>query len=133
MSWYVQDLLRNRLAIKAKADLESDQYNDLLIVEKKIDELSKSGIISNKELALIDFISDGRPMRGFSKDKLTTIISILRLCNKIAFFTGGYFTDEGYLHELKRKYNLTDEQVEKANQYMKSKFKNKLRRTFNEN
>ncbi len=132
MSWYVSSLLKNKLALRTESDFESDQYNDLLVIEKKIDELYKLGIISDEEIRLIEYISDGKPlvnsMSGYGKNRISSSRDVSRLCNKIAFFTGGYFTDDGYAEYMRRKYNLSDEQVVKMSQYMRSKFKHKLRR-----
>jgi hypothetical protein len=41
---------------------------------------------------------------------------------------GGYFTDEGYLMYMKRKYKLSDENVETMRNFMKSKFKHRIAR-----
>jgi len=137
VSWYVSSLLKNSLSIKTDSDFESDQYNDLLVIEKKIDELYKLGLISDDEIRLIEYISDGKPlvnsMDGFGKNRISSAIQFNKLCNKIAFFAGGYFTDDGYIEYMRRKYNLTDEQVNRMSQYMKSKFKHKLRRKTKKN
>lgn len=124
--------MKNKLTLKTESDFESDQYNDLLVIEKKIDELYNLGLISDDEISLIEYISDGKPlvksMDGFGKNRISLGRDVLKLCNKIAFFAGGYFTDDGYIEYMRKKYNLTEEQVNKMSQYMKSKFKHKLRR-----
>jgi hypothetical protein len=132
VSWYVQNLLKNKLALRTDSDFESDQYNDLLVIEKKINELYNLGLISDAEINLIEYISDGKPlvdsMNGLGKNRISSARDVSKLCNKIAFFAGGYFTDDGYIDEMRRKYKLTDEEVNKMSQYMRSKFKHKLRR-----
>lgn len=130
--WYVSHLLKNKLEIRSKLDLESDEYNDLLVIEKKIEDLCNAGIISDQELLLIRYVEDGKPMVGSKKDFGKNRISLARdfnsLCNKIAFYVGGYFTDEGYADYMRDKYSLTDEQIDRMVDYMKSKYKNKLMR-----
>lgn len=124
--------MKNKLEIKTKSDFESDEYNDLLVVEKKIKDLHEAGIISDQELLLLQYVEDGKPMsdskEGFGKNRISLSIDFNNLCTKIAFYIGGYFTDEGYVDYMKNKYNLTDEQVNSLLDYMKSKYKNKLLR-----
>lgn len=130
MAWYVQNLLKNRIEIKSKADLESDEYNDLIVMEKKIEDLFEAGIISKNEMLIIQYIQDGKPVsnskKDFGKNRISLTKNFGKLCNKIAFYIGGTFTDDGYVDYMKTKYNLTDEQVEIMIDYMKSRYKNKL-------
>ena len=62
MSWYLEIFLKNKLEIKSKLDLESDEYNDLLVIEKKIEGLHSAGIISDQEVLLIKYV-DFRSMQ----------------------------------------------------------------------
>lgn len=130
MSWYIQQLLRNSVEITSKSDINADDFNDLIIVNKKIEELHKDGIISDEEIALIKYIEDGKPIahskEGFGKNRISLSRDFVNLCGKVAFYAGGYFTDDGYVHYMKTKYNLDDEQVETMIEYMRSKYKNKL-------
>lgn len=130
MAWYVETLLRNSLEIKARADLNADDYNDLIVLQKKIDGLHNENIISDEEMLLIDYIEDGKPMvnskRDFGKNRLSVSKDINKLCDKIAFYIGGYFTDDGYIHHMTTTYKLSPEQVDTLSTYMKSRYKNKI-------
>ena len=130
MSWIIESLLRSSVELKTKSDLDSDEYNDLMVVEKKIKDLHKDGIISEEEMALIHYIEDGKPMVNsrdeIGKNRISISKDFVTLCNKIAFFMGGEFTDDGYLDYMRAKYNLTDDQIIRMEKYMKSKYKNKL-------
>lgn len=132
MAWYLQILLKNKVEIKSKSDINSDEYNDLIVVEKKIEDLYNAGIVSKNELSLIDYMEDGKPIvnskKSFGKNRMSVAKDFRNLCSKIAFYIGGIFTDEGYIDYMKTKYNLTDEQVIKMRDYMESKYKNKLMR-----
>jgi len=136
MSWYTEYLLRNSLEIKSKSDIDADDFNDLLVLEGKIQELYSNGLISQEELRLIEYIEDGKPIvnskEDFGKNRMSLARDINKLSDKIAFYIGGYFTDDGYVHYMKTKYNLQDGQVEKMIDYMKSKYKNKLIRKIND-
>lgn len=135
MSWYLNSLLRNKIEIRSSSDIESDEFNDLIVIEKKIKELHEDNIISDQEMLLLKYVEDGKPLvnskEGFGKNRISLTRDFNNLCNKIAFYVGGYFTDDGYVDYMKTKYNLTDEQVEKMLNYMKSKYKNKLMRKSN--
>lgn len=130
MSWIIQSLLRSSVELKSLSDINSDEFNDLMIIEKKIKNLYKEGVISDEELALIAYVEDGKPMvdskNGFGKNRISLSKDFVNLCNKIAFYVGGYFTDDGYVSYMKTKYHLTDDEVNQMVDYMKSKYKNKL-------
>ena len=130
MSWIIQSLLRSSVELKSASDINSDEFNDLMIIEKKIEGLYKDGIISDQEMLLINYIEDGKPMvnskEDFGKNRISISKDIVNLCNKIAFYVGGYFTDEGFMDYMKTKHNLTDDQIEKGIGYMSGRYKNKL-------
>lgn len=136
MSWYVETLLRNSLEIRTRADIEADDYNDLLILESKIQSLHNEDIISDQEVLLIQYIEDGKPIinskKDFGKNRLSLAKDINRLSDKLAFYLGGYFTDDGYINYMTIKYNLNEKQILKLESYMKSRYKNKLIRKTNE-
>ncbi len=123
-------MLKNSVEIRSKSDIESDDYNDLLVIEKKLEDLHTAGIVSDQELLLIKYVEDGKPMvnskEDFGKNRISMANDFNNLCNKIAFYVGGYFTDEGYMDYMRTKYNLTEEEVQRGIDYMKSKYKNKL-------
>lgn len=135
MSWIVQNLLRNRTSIKGKGDFESDEFLDLLMIEKTIEILHKGGLLTDYELSLIDFMSDGKPLKDaevkFNRSRISISKHFIKLCNKIAFYLGGYFTDDGYLEYMRRKYKLTDSDVSRLRRFIRSKYKNKIMRRRN--
>ena len=135
--WYINFLLKNRLEIRTNGDIESDEFNDLVIIEKKIKSLYMADIISRAEMDLIDYVADGKPManskESFGKNRISLAKDFSSLCRKVAFYVGGQFTDDGYVDYMKTKYKLTEEQVQKLYDYMNSKYKNKLMRKYKEN
>lgn len=132
MSWYVENLLLNRDSIRASTvivdggytyvDLTGNDYNNLLVLEKTIDELYELGIITDKELKVIDQIATAKPLRELEKEDSMARHSLSRIfytvCEKLAFILGGEFTDEGYLKYIQHKFKLNDKQVEQAREYM---------------
>lgn len=132
MSWLVQNLLNNKVKIHSSPDLESEEYNDLLLVEKAISELVVKGNISEIDINLINNASDmGFPkpiVEELGKTKYVLTKEYNKICERIAYYLGGYFTDDGYLDYMKRKHKLSKEQVELLRRYMKSEYRHKIMR-----
>lgn len=132
MSWLVENLLRDKIKIHAESDLSSDEFNDLLLVESAISKLVEFGSISDYELMVLDYVSDGKGLSNAKGDigveRDTAFKIFRRVCNKIALYLGGYFTDDGYAEYIKEKYNLNHEQEEKMMKYMSNRFRYKLLR-----
>ena len=130
MSWIIEHILRNRESIRSDLTIESDEYDDLLVIEKKIDDLYKDGFLSDVDMYIIDMVSDGRPLRElgelFNKGRTTMPKTFVQICERIAYFLGGYFTDEGFLDNMRTEYKLTDESLDEIKLYMNSKFKHQL-------
>lgn len=132
MSWIIQSLLKNSIEIKTQSDLDSDDFNNLLIVEKKIKEMRKDGLLTQKDIDLLEQISDGKPLynteNSTNKSKIALARKFYKICERIAFALGDEFTDEGYLSALQKKQHLTDEEVEKGRKYMKGRYRYKIMR-----
>lgn len=123
MSWIIQSLLNKREEIKATSDIESDPYNDLLILEKKIEDMVNSGMLTKED---VEFLRT--PYTSQSNEKSQVSKRFYALCELIANFIGGYFTDDGYLLYMKDKYKLTEERVAILRKYIKSEYRHKIMR-----
>lgn len=133
MSWIIQYLLRNKESIKSaklSEDIGVDSYDDLLVVESKIKELYEEGFLSDLDIYIIDLIADGRPIRELEsplgKNRLTISKTFVQICKRISYFLGGYFTDDGFLSNMKEQYKLSDIDIDKLKLFMAGKFKHKL-------
>jgi hypothetical protein len=127
MSFLVEYLLLNRESIKREADFESDDYNNLLLVERCIKNLYQTGRLSKKELINLDAFSiynDEKVVAVRLKEHFYTVLSIFKTtCNRIAFELGSYFTDEGYVDYLTKAHNLYPHEIEILRKYIKRKHK----------
>ena len=132
MSWKIETLIINRLKLKEEHDLESDDYNNLLIIEKKAKELFELGIITELEAKFLNFFANGATLTDVNEEttlsKETILLVFRRACEKISFCLGGEFTDFGTVDELIEKHDLTEEQVDALVKYMHSEYKHKLSR-----
>ena len=142
-SWYVETLLRTSNQIRSNiityttsgwdivesADLDDNDYNNLLLVEKTISQLVREGKISKKELEIVNLISEHRTYIQVAEDlgmDRGTVYGIFQgVCDRIAFILGGEFTNEGYVNELGRKYRLTEEQKEQLRLHMRYNINNR--------
>lgn len=102
--------------------IEDEQFNDLLAIEKAIDDLKKLCLLSPSDLKILYSYKEDYYTK---KQKEVYARKLYYLCDRIAYYLGGYFTDEGYINYLTRKYNLTGEQIRVLREYIKSEFKNK--------
>lgn len=137
MSWIVQSLLNKRTEIKSTGDIESDDFNDLLMIEDAVTELHSKGVLTNEDLDIIKFFGDGGMQseikEEFDKYRTTIIRKYNAICERIAFFLGGTFTNDGYIDYMVTKYNLSEEQEKLLRDFIKSRYKNKvMRSTYNE-
>lgn len=131
--WYCSILLLNRDIIREQQDIDSDEFNDLILLEKKIVEFREDHLFTSAELELLDM------MYGSKIEDPVRYATLLRryfdgICTKLTIALGGIFTDEGYIDYMHNKYNLTDEQVNTIEKYMLSHLRHKvIHQPFREN
>ena len=116
MSLIVETLLLNKEKIKSTHDLEDDYYNNLLILEKKIEEMINDCVFSDIELIIVHFLLNRTITNNLYKTKDFRI-----LCDKIAAYSGGFFTDDGYIHYVVDKHRFNHEQEKQIRNYIKSR------------
>lgn len=132
MSWIVQRLLMETPQIKETHDFESDDYNNLLVIEKKMKEMDKNNLFNTEEIEVLNLIragylfSDIEPMLKVGRETVSKIYK--NVCERIAFSLGGEFTDEGFIQEVSEKNNLTPEEQDKLARFMNSNLKHKIMR-----
>ncbi len=133
MSWLVENYIINKESIKSSADINSDEYMDILIIEKLIKRLNKNGVINNKEMRVLDLMSQGYTIddisREFHANRVTISAVFNFVCEKIAFILGGYFTDDGFLEYMKEKYEFDIDTMEKISRFLHSSKKHRIKRT----
>jgi hypothetical protein len=131
MSWYVEVLLLNKDSIRAKNTLASDEYMDLLLVESTVTNFCKNNLLSEIEMRVLDYMTNValiEERQEINLDRGTISKIFKRICNRISYKLGDYFTDDGYLNYLAKKYKLSEEEVKRAKSFMESKFRHKLAR-----
>ena len=113
----------DRHLINDDNSFDDDNYNDLLSVEMAIERLKELGLISDFELDVLSLVSSGATFNYITKTLSITNPTLRKifkkLCDKIAFYLGDYFTDDGYIDYMQKKYNLNDDEVEKITKIIK--------------
>lgn len=133
MSWIVESLIKDRWKIKENPDINSDSYNNILIIEKAVKELLSNKLLTSLEVQILNIISEGYTLSdaektlGISRQTISKLF--IATCVKIACYLGGEFTDEGLIEYMERQYNLNNTQIEKLKKFMKSMLKHKIVRT----
>jgi hypothetical protein len=116
--------------VDSTSDVDNDEYNDVLLVEVAIKNLKTFETLSEDDIALIEFVKNGGQFSNEDNDiegkRRSLSKKYTELCDRIAFYMGGYFTDEGYLEYMQKKHNWTTEQIDRARVFIKSQFKNKI-------
>jgi hypothetical protein len=104
-----------------------------MVVESKIKELHNSGFLSDLDMSILELVSDGGPLTDLNgsigQHRITISRTFIQICDRISYFLGGYFTDEGFLEEMKQNYKLSDEDIDKLRMHIASRFKHKLMRS----
>ena len=133
MSWYCQHLLMNSEILHAQPDFEDDEYNNLLVVESKVNFLVENGLIQKQELDVLNLLTSGKRFKdieGILNLNRVTISKVFReVCKKISFSLGGVFTDDGYINYMVEKYKLNSDEAEKLEKYIQSNLKHKIIRS----
>jgi len=131
MSWIVETTLRDRYKIRSNPDFESDEYNNLLIIESKISELVKSGRIDSFELALLEYVSISQNYSALEKtlgiNRKTIERHFKKICDRISYALGDVFTDAGYLNYMKESYNLSSKEIKILEMHINGNYRHLVR------
>jgi hypothetical protein len=117
MSWYVRYLISNRDLINCKEDIEDQELNDLLVVEKKLEKLIEDKQVTDAQLESLLYFSNG--ITRIDQVQETAKKNFRSLCDRVAYSLGGYFTDEGLIIRLTREHGLSPSQVQQLSTRLK--------------
>lgn len=132
ISWIVENLLLQRHEIRSKHSIEDDIYNDLLVLESKIEQLIREGILDSYEVDVINRVIEAQSLGKVAEDlgisKWLIGKQFHNACSKISFYLGGIYTDVGYAEYMQEKYNLTGEQIQRMIDYTQSLHRYRIKR-----
>jgi bifunctional N-acetylglucosamine-1-phosphate-uridyltransferase/glucosamine-1-phosphate-acetyltransferase GlmU-like protein len=125
--WYIEFLLFNWRAIKLKEDLEAEDLNDLIVLEKKLQDLINNGFITKEELDLLKQIINCKSIYTLAKeintDYRTLQVFLNSITNKLGTVLGDTFTDEYWISHMADKYNLNTEEVNKLKDHLSKPYR----------
>lgn len=107
--------------------LDNDEYSNLLLVERAIEELEAKGVLSEEDIKILDFVQDGNISfsgeTDFNQTKETLVKKFDALCERVAFFMGGYFTNDGFIDYIAKEFKLTEEQTHTVRKYIENRYR----------
>lgn len=117
MSWIIGEYVRQIHYIKERGNINSDSYNNAIIIEKTIADMIENSTITQRENDVIWAVS-----AGYSYSEIARILGIHRLTvsqifkdvtDRISFILGGELTDSAFLERIGRIEPLSEEDMEK--------------------
>ena len=130
MSWIVERLLIDRYRIKTNTPINDDVWDRLIFLEKKIVELYEEKLVSDMEILVIKKMEENKSFSHIAVElglSRSTVSKIFRnACNRIAFYLGGYYTDDGFLESMKENYGLSNEEVFLVYEKINSKYRHTI-------
>ena len=130
MAWRINSLLREAIQLHSTNDLESEDFMDLLLVEKNIKLMKEDQLLNECEQKVIDLLAQSYSLNQIAVEcnfNATFVYTyIKRVTDKIAEYVGEEFTDIGFMKELTEKYNLNSEEIARGVKYINGGFKSNV-------
>jgi len=117
MSWIIGEYLRQLPYIKERADINSDTYNNAIMIEKTLDDMLKNELITQQENDVIWSV-----IAGYSYSEIARLLSIHRLTvsqifkdvtDRISYILGGELTDSAFIEKIQTIEALSEEDISK--------------------
>lgn len=117
MSWIIGEYIRQIHYIKERGNINSDSYNNAIIIEKTMDDMVKNNTITQRENDVVWSVS-----AGYSYSEIARVLGIHRLTvsqifkdvtDRISFILGGELTDSAFLERIGKIEPLSEEDMEK--------------------
>lgn len=115
MSWIIGEYIRQLPYLKERADINSDSYNNAIMIEMVIEKMIKDNLLSEKENNIIWSVS-----AGYSYSEIARILSIHRLTvsqifknvtDRISYIIGGELTDEAFIERIQGVEPLSEDDI----------------------
>lgn len=105
MSWIIGQYLRELPYIKEGGNIESDTYNNALLIEKTINDMAKKGLLTDFEKDVIISIVEGFNFSEISRllnaDRQRVSNTFKAVTDRIAYILGGEFTDAAFIEQMR--------------------------------
>lgn len=102
---------------------DNDLFNDLLIVEKKINELHKAGKLTSGDLDFLEGMKIDPIVSSLDGRRAAITERFVLLCDRISYYMSDIFTDEGFLNHLREDRKFSREQISRVKNFISSNMK----------
>ncbi len=117
MSWIIGQYLRELPYIKEKADINSDVYNNAIMIEKTISDMNKNDLLTEFEKNVLISITSGYNFSEISRilnaDRQRVSQTFKNVTDRIAYIMGGEFTDVAFLERIQSIEPISEQHISK--------------------
>lgn len=115
MSWIVGEYIRQLHYIKERGNINSDVYNNALMIEKTLEDMLENKNITQRESDVVWAVS-----AGYSYSEIARMLSLHRLTvsqifkdvtDRISFILGGELTDGAFLERIENIEPISEEDM----------------------
>jgi hypothetical protein len=104
MSWVIEEYIRQMPFILEEGDIDADDYNNCLLIQKCIDDLQNSNLLSELEKDVLSAVYVGFNYAEISKllnvNRQTVSMAFDKVTDRIAYILGGEFSDASFLDRV---------------------------------
>lgn len=104
MSWVIEEYIRQMTSIMSSQDINDDDYNNCLLIQKCIQNLDKSGLLSDAEKDVLYAVYAGFNYAEISKimgiNRQTVSMVFDKITDRVAYVLGGEFSDASFLDRV---------------------------------
>ena len=115
MSYVIGEYIKRFPYILEDADINSDEYNNVLLIQKCVSKLIENGSITDFEKMILQGVLDGYNYAELSRvlnaDKQTVANTFERVTDRIAYILGGDFTDASFVNRISQFSNVPPDRV----------------------
>lgn len=104
MSWVIEEYIRQMPYIMETTDIDSDAFNNCLLIQKCISNLNKAELMSEMEKDILSAVYAGFNYAEISKllnvNRQTVSMVFDKITDRIAYILGGEFSDASFLERV---------------------------------
>jgi DNA-binding CsgD family transcriptional regulator len=115
MSWIIGEYVRQLPYLKERADIDSDSYNNAIMIEMVVEKMIKDDLLSEQENNIIWAVS-----AGYSYSEIARMLGLHRLTvshifknvtDRISYMMGGELTDDAFFERIQGIEPLSEDDI----------------------
>jgi len=104
MSWIIEEYIRQMPFILEEGNINADDYNNCLLIQKCVNELQEKNLLSEIEKDVLSAVYSGFNYVEISKilcvNSRTVSMTFDKVTDRIAYILGGEFSDASFLDRV---------------------------------